>query len=329
MAEGTRGHEKYILEGTVKQLKESSDKQAATLSELSKMVAATNLKFEHMTSRIEESSGTCKGLQMQRTNSSRCHRAYGSTQMARVKESHGRDNMDVTCEIHRMEMEAYNAVLRAFIAQSSVLSWSKEGLITELRKELNVTDIEHRELLMKIDSNESIRMIREWRKGTSYAQEPPPSKMNTAGIVPSSERYAAQKKLKTSHTSVPMSQKYISHGQPSSPADPASVPAKLKDGENHRELVVFSSGNAGLPMNAVGHKIQAPSSIKGRATGASQTKMAFHAPDGGNFKKRYDLIEIRETDKLIQEIIKRLIKLAPLGCRIYVVIIWVLMDCIT
>ena len=58
MAEGTRGHEKYILEGTVKQLKESSDKQAATLSELSKMVAATNLKFEHMTSRIEES---CNG----------------------------------------------------------------------------------------------------------------------------------------------------------------------------------------------------------------------------------------------------------------------------
>ena len=55
-------------------------------------------------------------------------------------------------------------------------------------------------------------------------------------------------------------------------------------------------------MNAVGHKIQAPSSIKGRATGASQTKMAFHAPDGGNFKKRYDLIEIRETDKLIQEV---------------------------
>lgn len=69
---------------------------------------------------------------------------------------------------------------------------------------------------------------REWRKGTSYAQEPPPSKMNTAGIVPSSERYAAQKKLKTSHTSVPMSQKYISHGQPSSPADPASVPVNRK-----------------------------------------------------------------------------------------------------
>lgn len=256
----------------------------------------------HMDYTGHNALGTCKGLQMQGTNSSICHRAYGSTKMARVKESHGRDNMDVTCEIHRMEMEAYNAVLRAFIAQSSVLSWGKEGLITELRKELNVTDIEHRELLMKIDSNESIRMIREWRKGTSYAQEPPPSKMNTAGIVPSSERYAAQKKLKTSHTSVPMSQKYISHGQPSSPADPASVPAKLKNGENHRELVVFSTGNAGLPMNAVGHKIQAPSSIKGRATGASQTKMAFHAPDGGNFKKRYDLIEIRETDKLIQEV---------------------------
>ena len=73
----------------------------------------------------------------------------------------------------------------------------------------------------------------------------------------------------------------------------------MKDGEKHRELVVFSTGNAGLSMNTVGHKIQAPSSIKGKAKGAPQTKMV-HAPSGGNFKTRYDLIEIRETDKLIQ-----------------------------
>lgn len=78
------------------------------------------------------------------------------------------------------------------------------------------------------------------------------------------------------------------------------VQAKLKDGEECRKLVVFSTGKAGLSMNAVGQKIQASSSVKGRAKGAPQTKMVFHAPDGGNFKKRYDLIEIRETDKLIQ-----------------------------
>lgn len=60
---------------------------------------------------------------MHGTNSSMYHRAYGSTKMARVEKSHGRDNMDAASQIHRIETEAYSAVLRAFIAQSNVLSW--------------------------------------------------------------------------------------------------------------------------------------------------------------------------------------------------------------
>lgn len=36
----------------------------------------------------------------------------------------------------------------------------KEWLITELRKELNVTDTEHGQLLVKINSDESIKRIR-------------------------------------------------------------------------------------------------------------------------------------------------------------------------
>lgn len=76
----------------------------------------------------------------------------------------------------------------------------------------------------------------------------------------------------------------------------------MKDGEKHRELVAFSSRNAGLSMNAIGPKIQAPYSVKVRAPGASQTKMTFHDPDGGNIERRHDLIEIRETKKLIQEV---------------------------
>lgn len=36
----------------------------------------------------------------------------------------------------------------------------KERLITELRQELNVTDVEHGELLWKIISDESFKMIR-------------------------------------------------------------------------------------------------------------------------------------------------------------------------
>ena len=54
MVEGTRAQEQRRLEDIVKQLKKSSDKQATILSELSKMVITINLKFEHMTLRIEE-----------------------------------------------------------------------------------------------------------------------------------------------------------------------------------------------------------------------------------------------------------------------------------
>lgn len=36
----------------------------------------------------------------------------------------------------------------------------KEGLISELRKELRISDVEHREILGKADSDDLIKMIR-------------------------------------------------------------------------------------------------------------------------------------------------------------------------
>lgn len=42
-------------------------------------------------------------------------------------------------------------------------SQEKEGLITELRKELRVSDDEHRELLSKVNTDDIIIRIREWR----------------------------------------------------------------------------------------------------------------------------------------------------------------------
>ncbi|CAA0842807.1 Protein EMSY-LIKE 3 [Striga hermonthica] len=67
-------------------------------------------------------------------------------------------------EIHNLEQIAYGAVLRAFKAQSNALTWEKEGLITELRKELRVSDDEHRELLTEVNADDLIRRIREWRE---------------------------------------------------------------------------------------------------------------------------------------------------------------------
>jgi hypothetical protein len=63
-------------------------------------------------------------------------------------------------QIHQLEQEAYTAVLRAFKAQSDAISWEKESLITELRKELRVSDDEHRELLSRVNKDDTIQRIR-------------------------------------------------------------------------------------------------------------------------------------------------------------------------
>ncbi|CAA0829906.1 Protein EMSY-LIKE 3 [Striga hermonthica] len=75
-----------------------------------------------------------------------------------------RMQIDMELEIHNLEQIAYCAVLRAFKAQSDALTWEKEGLITELRKELRVSDDEHRELLTEVNADDLIRRIREWRE---------------------------------------------------------------------------------------------------------------------------------------------------------------------
>lgn len=54
MAEGIRAQEQCWVEDIVKKLKNSWDKQVATLSKLLKMIANMNLKFEHMIFRIDK-----------------------------------------------------------------------------------------------------------------------------------------------------------------------------------------------------------------------------------------------------------------------------------
>ncbi|KAK8450939.1 hypothetical protein SEVIR_6G123800v4 [Setaria viridis] len=77
---------------------------------------------------------------------------------------------DMETQIHQLEQEAYCSVLRAFKAQSDAITWEKESLITELRKELRVSDKEHRELLNRVNSDDIIRRIREWRESTGGLQ---------------------------------------------------------------------------------------------------------------------------------------------------------------
>ncbi|KAL2478528.1 Protein EMSY-LIKE 3 [Forsythia ovata] len=71
---------------------------------------------------------------------------------------------DMEDKIHLLEQEAYSSVLRAFKAQADAITWEKESLITELRKELRLSNEEHRELLGRVNVDEIIRRIRDWRQ---------------------------------------------------------------------------------------------------------------------------------------------------------------------
>ncbi|KAF3603020.1 hypothetical protein F2Q69_00038677, partial [Brassica cretica] len=103
---------------------------------------------------------------------------------------------DMEAQIHLLEQEAYTAVLRAFKAQSDAISWDKESLITDLRRELRVSDDEHRELLSRVNKDDTIQRIRDWRQGGG-SQVPSRHATNQGfDVVPSPTFSASRKKQK-------------------------------------------------------------------------------------------------------------------------------------
>ncbi|KAJ7971453.1 Protein EMSY-LIKE 3 [Quillaja saponaria] len=119
--------------------------------------------------------------------------AVGSVSYARIQG-------DMEAQIHRLEQEAYSSVLRAFKAQSDALSWEKEGLITELRKELRVSDDEHREILSRVNNDDIIHRIREWRKGGDSQPARHSTSQPIHDVLPSPTVSASRKKQKTSQS---------------------------------------------------------------------------------------------------------------------------------
>ncbi|RDY01412.1 Protein EMSY-LIKE 3, partial [Mucuna pruriens] len=166
---------------------------------------------------------------------------------------------DMETQIHSIEQEAYTSVLRAFKAQSDAITWEKESLITELRKELRVSDEEHRELLSRVNADDIIRRIREWRKGGGLQ----PGTVNTAQQVhdhnTSPTVSASRKKQKTSqsvaslslgapspavHPSTQPSSSALKHGPPSGAKTkkPKSFPST---GHTSRSQVTNQGGSSG------------------------------------------------------------------------------------
>ncbi|XP_059651798.1 protein EMSY-LIKE 3-like isoform X2 [Cornus florida] len=127
---------------------------------------------------------------------------------------------DMEAQIHHLEQEAYSSILRAFKAQADAITWEKESLITELRKELRLSNEEHRELLGRVNADDVIRRIREWRQAGGHQ----PGMLSTGQAVhdpvPSPTVSASRKKQKISQ-SIPSQ----SFGRPSPPFHPQAVAA--------------------------------------------------------------------------------------------------------
>ncbi|KAG0495771.1 hypothetical protein HPP92_000462 [Vanilla planifolia] len=130
---------------------------------------------------------------------------------------------DMENQIHQLEQEAYIAVLRAFKAQSDAITWEKESLITELRKELRVPDDEHRDLLSRVNADEVIRQIREWRQCCGLQSSFLNNAQPNHDMVPSPTVSASRKRQKTSQA-VPA----LPLGVPSSSLHPQSLGVPLQ-----------------------------------------------------------------------------------------------------
>ncbi|MED6130879.1 Protein EMSY-LIKE 3, variant 2 [Stylosanthes scabra] len=140
--------------------------------------------------------------------------AVGSGPFPRVQ-----NNMET--QIHNIEREAYTSVLRAFKAQSDAITWDKESLLSELRKELCVSDEEHRELLSRVNADDIICEIREWRNASGHQLGAVNTSQPVHDHIPSPTVSAPHKKQKTSQSVAS-----LSLGAPSPVVQPSSSTAR-------------------------------------------------------------------------------------------------------
>ncbi|XP_057857457.1 protein EMSY-LIKE 1 isoform X1 [Cryptomeria japonica] len=221
---------------------------------------------------------------------------------------------DMEARIRRAEQEAYCAVLRAFNAQSDAVSWEKEELISELRKELRVSDMEHRALLGKVNRDDTLKHIRENRQGTSnqhrYISAVPHSAVKTLDSTVS----ASFKKQKISPMMASLPQAIL-------PSTMHAAPGKLASSAAGRGVVGGGRGRKSKGMQSVdvrwdcdgplemsrgsaGHneKFLANNGGRGKGYPKGQGANGYATFQNGTFSKKPENIELRETDKLIKEV---------------------------
>ncbi|KAL9349166.1 hypothetical protein Peur_056421 [Populus x canadensis] len=180
---------------------------------------------------------------------------------------------DMETQIHNIEQEAYTSVLRAFKAQSDAITWEKESLITELRKELRVSDEEHRELLARVNADDIIRRIREWRKANGIQPSMPSTTQPSHNPIASPSASGSRKKQKTSqsvaslsmgapspvlHPSMQQSTSALRHGPPpgSGNKKPKSSMQQCSTGLSGRAQVANHGSSGAFAANdLIGKKV--------------------------------------------------------------------------
>ncbi|CAH9122825.1 unnamed protein product [Cuscuta epithymum] len=198
---------------------------------------------------------------------------------------------EMEAQIHQLEQEAYSSVLRAFKAQADAITWEKESLITELRKELRLSNEEHRELLGRVNSDDVIRRIREWRQSGGVQQGIMSAGQAVHDPVPSPPVSASRKKQK-----LPPALPSQSFGpSPTFHPPPVNTQNQPSSSAPKRGPMMGPKGKKHKPM-LTGTKMQYPPSGRGQfgnrvsqpAEGASYEsvvgrKVKTRWPDDNNF----------------------------------------------
>ncbi|XP_052303921.1 protein EMSY-LIKE 1 isoform X2 [Populus trichocarpa] len=278
---------------------------------------------------VSDSSGTDDDIPPSDQNRVvRAVRISGSGQSAVISATYSRVQADMEAQIHHLEQEAYRAVLRAFKAQSDQLSWDKEGLITELRKELRVSDDEHREILTLVNRDDIIQKIREWREAGGQRAPRLNASQSVHDVFPSPTVSASRKKQKTFlmyPTGPPRNQHFTNHGSayddkeigkevwtrwPEDNNFYKAVITRYNPTEMAPEDIRWEGDDPGISRGGPRHMIKKSmshggfnsSSVRRRASTNDQSKREFLLTQNGIARKLSDNIELLNTESLVKEV---------------------------
>ncbi|XAR63405.1 hypothetical protein NMG60_11023322 [Bertholletia excelsa] len=190
-------------------------------------------------------------------------RIAGNGRMSSVPYPRMYGETDMEAQIHHLEQEAYSSVLRAFKAQADAITWEKESLITELRKELRLSNEEHRELLGRVNSDDVIRRIREWRQAGGHQAGMLSTGQAVHEPVPSPTVSASRKKQKINQSIASQS-----FGGPSFHQQAMAVSTQPSSSAAKRGPIMGAKGkkhkSGQILPNAPPMKMQYPSAPSGR-----------------------------------------------------------------